>query len=372
MAPSASARPVYVTSSELEGSVSAFDTRTGQAIGSPIPAGNEPQEIAITPDGKTAYVAVKESRSVVAIDTRTNTVVGAPIPVGQRPLGVAITPDGKTAYIGIPVRREVIVFDTQRNVVVGSPIALEGGPTRLAITPDGRTAYVTGSPPGNVAPISIGGRAVSGAPIPAGPQPFGIAIVPDQPPLASFSAPAVARPGVPLALDASSSRDPDSSIATYGWAFGDGQGALAPIVVQRHVYATPGRYEVKLTVSDDEGCSTAFLFTGQTASCNGSSVATQTRSVEVLYPGVRVRCPKAKKRAACRIRLQVVSKRRKGKAQSAVARARLKPGRSSVVSLKPKPAFNVRIAAAKQVLVRMTVTAGRSERTRYRVLKIVQ
>ena len=46
----------------------------------------------------TAYIANGSSNSVTPIDTATNTA-GTAIPVGQNPAGVAVTPDGKTAYV---------------------------------------------------------------------------------------------------------------------------------------------------------------------------------------------------------------------------------------------------------------------------------
>src|SRR5208282_3058796 len=55
--------------------------------------------IAITPDGKTAYVVNETTKGTVTpIDTATNKP-GTPIKVGDHPDGVVITPDGKTAYV---------------------------------------------------------------------------------------------------------------------------------------------------------------------------------------------------------------------------------------------------------------------------------
>src|SRR5262249_36491895 len=47
-----------------------------------------------------------------------------------------------------------------------------------------------------------------------------------------------------------------------------------------HTYK-PGSYTATLTVTDNEGCSTRFVFTGQTASCNGSGVAAVSRTVGI-------------------------------------------------------------------------------------------
>ena len=66
--------------------------------GPPIPAGAGPDAIAITPDGKTAYVANSGSDTVTPIETVTNTA-GPPIPAGHEPGDIAITPDSKTAYV---------------------------------------------------------------------------------------------------------------------------------------------------------------------------------------------------------------------------------------------------------------------------------
>ena len=58
-------------------------------------------------------------------------------------------------------------------------------------------------------------------------------------------------PGQPLRFDASRSLDPDGELVGHRWSFGDaGEGEG---VVQEHVYATAGRYPVRLLVQDDSG-----------------------------------------------------------------------------------------------------------------------
>jgi YVTN family beta-propeller protein len=68
--------------------------------GKPIKVGVRPSAIAITPDGKTAYVANLLSDTVTPIATATNTP-GRTIGVPRLPEAIAITPDGKTAYVAV-------------------------------------------------------------------------------------------------------------------------------------------------------------------------------------------------------------------------------------------------------------------------------
>ena len=54
-----------------------IDTATNMVVGNPIPVGNSPVAIAVTPDGKHVYVANNSENNVSVIDTATNTVEAA-------------------------------------------------------------------------------------------------------------------------------------------------------------------------------------------------------------------------------------------------------------------------------------------------------
>jgi len=71
-------------------------------------------------------------------------------------------------------------------------------------------------------------------------------------PTASFTA-SPSSGGTPLtvAFNASASTDPDGSIASYEWSFGDGQTGTG--ITPTHSYLTQGTYTAVLTVTDDEG-----------------------------------------------------------------------------------------------------------------------
>ena len=72
---------------------------------------------------------------------------------------------------------------------------------------------------------------------------------PNQPPTAAFTSSAN---GFTASFDGSGSSDPDGSVASYSWDFGDGSSAGSGATPQ-HTYAAPGTYQVTLTVTDNQG-----------------------------------------------------------------------------------------------------------------------
>jgi YVTN family beta-propeller protein len=180
---------------------------------------------------------------------------------------------------------DVSVIDTATNTLAGPDIAVGNTPQAIAITPDGSTAYVANSSDDGVSVIDTATNTPAGFDIAVG-GPSAVAIVPNQSPVAELAAdPPAASVGDPVAFDASGSSD-DEGIASYRFDFGDGSFAEAPSPTTRtHAYTDPGTYDATVTVDDGEGCP-GFVFTGQTASCNGLSEATSDAvQVQVAEPG---------------------------------------------------------------------------------------
>ncbi|MEZ5249826.1 MAG: PKD domain-containing protein, partial [Ilumatobacteraceae bacterium] len=79
-------------------------------------------------------------------------------------------------------------------------------------------------------------------------------VVPDEPvnqvPTATFEA---TTSPLQVAVDAATSSDPDGTIVSYAWDFGDG--ATGTGVTAAHTFAAAGTYTVELTVTDDDGAS---------------------------------------------------------------------------------------------------------------------
>ena len=128
----------------------------------------------------------------------------------------------------------------------------------------------------------------------------GLVITPNQGPVASFfTTPGSA--GSATAFDGSSSSDRDGTVARFDWNFGDGSTASNGGPRPTHIYANPGTYNVTLKVTDDEGCSTAQTYTGQTVSCNGTAAATVLHQVTIAKakpspPNTKITKAKIKKK----------------------------------------------------------------------------
>jgi PKD repeat protein len=89
----------------------------------------------------------------------------------------------------------------------------------------------------------------------------------DRPPVASFSfGPPAPVTGQAVAFDGSGSSDPDGTVTSYGWDFGDG--ATGAGAKPSHAYAAAGSYSVRLTVTDNSGSTNT---TAQTVAVSDAS-----------------------------------------------------------------------------------------------------
>jgi PKD repeat protein len=75
------------------------------------------------------------------------------------------------------------------------------------------------------------------------------------PPVAQANGPYSGTEGSAVQFSSSGSLDPDGSIVTYAWDFGDG--SMSATANPSHTYVAAGTYNVSLTVTDDAGDSTS-------------------------------------------------------------------------------------------------------------------
>jgi YVTN family beta-propeller protein len=118
-----------------------------------IPVGDEPNGVALSPNGSRAFVANTVSGTVSVLSVNAS---GGPvatllqqIPVGTEPYGVALTPNGTKLYVSNSRSNTVSVIDTATHAVIRTIDNVGFEPRGLAITNDGdgddtdETVYVT-------------------------------------------------------------------------------------------------------------------------------------------------------------------------------------------------------------------------------------
>jgi YVTN family beta-propeller protein len=128
-------------SSDGATTVSVIDTASNQ-VETSIEVGQAPHGLAITPDGHEVLAAVFGASQVAMIDAQTYKVVGqVPVP---NPHNIAISPDGATAYVASQASDtpSLAILDVLHQAQIGS-VRLDKTPRALNFSPDGTQLYFT-------------------------------------------------------------------------------------------------------------------------------------------------------------------------------------------------------------------------------------
>jgi DNA-binding beta-propeller fold protein YncE len=191
----AAASDAYVTNPASD-SVSMYDVGPGGALSPKSPrtvaAGDLPDGMALSPDGKSLYAANVGSNSVSEYDIGPRGVLAPKAPAtvgaGGYPGDVAVSPDGESAYVADV--GYISQFDIGPGGVLSpkSPATVAAGvfPSDVVVSPDGNSVYESSEgfdvAPGSVHQYDVGpGGELSPKPIKevyAGNPPRGIAVSP--------------------------------------------------------------------------------------------------------------------------------------------------------------------------------------------------
>lgn len=162
--------------------VTVLDTAANQVIATIPIATGPPQFLNFAPDGRRLYVTLYNDQGTIhaidVLDTASNTVV-ATIPQTPRPYVPAVAPDGKRLYVPNHDIGSVSVIDTATNAVI-SQIPVAPNPHSVAFSLDGRRAYTANHESNLVSVIDTATLAVL-ATIPVGTSPHSIAVNPRRP-----------------------------------------------------------------------------------------------------------------------------------------------------------------------------------------------
>jgi YVTN family beta-propeller protein len=97
--------------------IAVVDVVTGKLTGK-LQAGSDPEEFALSRDGRSVYISNEDVKTASVIDIATAKVTHI-VPVSQEPEGVTTTPDGKQVYVTCEAGGDIYVIDTQNYRVAG-------------------------------------------------------------------------------------------------------------------------------------------------------------------------------------------------------------------------------------------------------------
>lgn len=167
-----------LVSHEFNNALDIVNTATYQAthvsLGIPLLGGQYPYGVAVSADGRTAYVALQGAQSVavVGLSGGRGTVRGT-IRVGDHPVALALSPDGSQLYVANANDDTLdIVTTADRRLVRSITLhvlpheAIGSAPDAVAVSADGRRIYVALAGDNAVAVLGAGGGAKATVPAP--------------------------------------------------------------------------------------------------------------------------------------------------------------------------------------------------------------
>jgi YVTN family beta-propeller protein len=201
--------------------IGVFDTRSNK-VTKFIPGGSNPEQLAITSDGKTIYIANKDQSSVSVVDLASGKVLTT-VPVGEEPEGLRGSSDGKFVYVTTEDEGKLTQIDTStikavkqitachrpRTLMIsrdnahvilaceadGNLLVLDAAtlepretirlgkqflPMGMTLTNDGKTLYVTTGRGGKVFAIDVATNKILKSFAAGGTRPWGVALSPDE------------------------------------------------------------------------------------------------------------------------------------------------------------------------------------------------
>src|SRR4029077_21277923 len=140
--------------------------------------GSDPEQFAISRDGKFAFIANEDNASASIVDLDSGQSRGK-IKVSEEPEGVGVNPSNGEVYVTCEEKGEVFAFDPDQQRGIAK-IDTGGRPRSVAFSPDGYRAYVACENGGYVAVIDARSHdLISKIQLPTGSLPMGTAISSD-------------------------------------------------------------------------------------------------------------------------------------------------------------------------------------------------
>ena len=139
------------------GTLSAINLRSGDVIS--MPSGERPQGQAMSPDGRTIFVANSGGNSISIFNLAEKKNVGRITTSGKAPVRVVVSHDGKTLIYALQEGRSVGFADiASRKELLEIPVG--GRPVSMSLSLDGKLAYCSVQEKDEIFIISVTDRKV--------------------------------------------------------------------------------------------------------------------------------------------------------------------------------------------------------------------
>lgn len=176
------AAPVLVVLNKSDDTVSLLNPKSGESLAT-IAVGHAPHEVAVTRDGRVAYVAnygdrAAPGRTISVLDLVKRKVVST-IDLGEhrRPHGICLTRDGRTLYVTVEGTKAVLEIDTASERIRRAFPTEQLVSHMCVLTPDEKKLYVANLGSRSVSVVNLATGGVSR--VETGDGPEGVDISPD-------------------------------------------------------------------------------------------------------------------------------------------------------------------------------------------------
>jgi YVTN family beta-propeller protein len=144
-----------------------------------LKAGSDPEEFALSKDGRQIYISNEDTKTASVIDIGTGKLQHI-IPVGQEPEGVTTTPDGKQFYVTCEAGGDIYVVDA-RSYSVAAHFKVNGRPRSVAFLSAGGVGFIPSESAGELNVIdSVNAKVRKTITLPPGSRPMRVKLSPDE------------------------------------------------------------------------------------------------------------------------------------------------------------------------------------------------
>jgi YVTN family beta-propeller protein len=146
-------------SNTISNNISVFDKKLGQVVGM-IATGKSPAGMVLDQRLRRVYVAVSGEDEIIAIDITSGEITNRiKLPTGDRPQELALTPDGRT-LLSMNAGTNTVSFIDPLSLFELNRVNVGMGPRSILIEPNGRRAYVFNTLVGTISVLDIATRAI--------------------------------------------------------------------------------------------------------------------------------------------------------------------------------------------------------------------